>query len=153
MEYMPYVWLGIAVVLAIVEVSTTQLVSLWFVIGAAVTSVCSATFLKNQIVWQIVIFIVVSAIMLILTRPLVKKLKANKPVSTNSDRNIGKTGLVISEINPEFGEGQVRVGNEKWSAKSENGSSISEGTNVKMVGIEGVKLVVSADIDSEKEGI
>mgnify|MGYP003301250209 CR=1 FL=1 len=48
MEYMPYIWLGIAVVLAVIEVSTTQLVTLWFVIGAAVTAVCSATFLKGQ---------------------------------------------------------------------------------------------------------
>lgn len=147
MEYMPYVWLGIAVVLAIIEVSTTQLVTLWFVIGAAATAVCSATFLKDQLVWQIVLFIAISAIMLILTRPLVKKLKANKPVSTNSDRNIGKSALVISDIDPELGVGQVRVGNEKWSAKSENGSVISKGTNVKVVGIEGVKLVVSTDIN------
>lgn len=147
MEYMPYIWLGVAVVLAVVEVSTTQLVSLWFVIGAAVTSVCSATFLKGQLLWQIVVFIGLSAIALVLTRPLVKKLKANNIVSTNSDRNVGKTGLVIADIDPEKGVGQVRVGNEKWSAKSKDGKIISAGTNVKVVGIEGVKLVVSADIN------
>ena len=82
--------------------------------------------------------------MLILTRPLVKKLKTNEIVSTNSDRNIGKTAVVISEINPESGVGQVRVGNEKWSAKTADGSIIKEGTNVKVTDIEGVKLVVSA---------
>lgn len=147
MEYMPYIWLGIAVVLAIIEVSTPQLVTLWFVIGAAITAVCSATFLKEQLLWQIVLFLAVSAILLALTRPFVKKLKANTTVSTNSDRNIGKTALVISDIDPELGVGQVRVGTEKWSAKSENGSRISEGTNVKVVGIEGVKLVVSAETD------
>lgn len=145
MEYMPYIWLGIAVVLAVVEVSTTQLVSLWFVIGAAVTSVCSATFLKNQLLWQIILFIGLSAVTLILTRPLVRKLKTNNPVSTNSDRNIGKTALVIADIDPEHGVGQVRVGNEKWSAKSVDGASISSGKNVKVIGIEGVKLVVSTD--------
>lgn len=145
MEYMPYIWLGIAVVLAVIEVSTTQLVSLWFVIGAAVTSVCSATFLKDQLLWQIVLFIGLSAVTLILTRPLVKKLKANNSVSTNSDRNIGKSALVIADIDPEQGVGQVRVGNEKWSAKSKDGIVIPVGTNVKVVGIEGVKLVVSAD--------
>lgn len=144
MEYMPYIWLGIAVVLAIVEVSTTQLVSLWFVIGAAITSVCSATFLEGKLIWQIVIFIAISALTLILTRPLVKKLKTNKIVNTNSDRNIGKTAVVIADINPEDGTGQVKVGAEKWSAKSSDSSLISAGTNVKVVGIEGVKLVVSA---------
>lgn len=145
MEYMPYVWLGIAVILAIVEISTTQLVSLWFVLGAAATAVCSATFLKGQLLWQIIIFIAISALMLILTRPLVKKLKTNEPVSTNSDRNIGKTAIVITDIDSEKGTGQVRVGSEKWSAKTKDGSVIKEGENVKVVGIEGVKLVVSAD--------
>lgn len=145
MEYMPYVWLGIAVVLAVVEISTTQLVSLWFVIGAAATAVCSATFLKGQILWQIIIFIAISAVTLILTRPLVKKLKSEEPVSTNSDRNIGKTAVVIAEIDPEQGVGQVRVGSEKWSAKTADGSVIKEGTNVKVTGIEGVKLVVSVN--------
>ena len=145
MEYMPYIWLGLAVVLAVVEVSTTQLVSLWFVIGAAATAVCSATFLKGQLVWQIVLFIVISALCLVLTRPLVKKLKTNTPVSTNSDRNIGKTGVVLTTVDNEKGEGLVKVGTEKWSAKSQDGSVIMEGKNVKVVGIEGVKLIVSAD--------
>ncbi|MBQ7809586.1 MAG: NfeD family protein, partial [Clostridia bacterium] len=46
-----------------------------------------------------------------------------------------------------LGVGQVRVGNETWSAKSENSAIISEGRNVKVVGIEGVKLVVSTEIN------
>ncbi|MDO4420251.1 MAG: NfeD family protein [Ruminococcus sp.] len=145
MEYMPYVWLSVAVVLAIVEISTTQLVSLWFVLGAAVTAVCSATFLKNQLIWQIIIFLFISAVLLLLTRPFVKKLKTNDGVRTNSDRNIGKIALVISDINPDKGTGQVRVGSEKWSAKTIDGSVIKEGTNVKVVAIEGVKLIVTAD--------
>lgn len=144
MEYMPYVWLAVAVLLAVVEVATTQLVSLWFVIGAAVTAVCSATFLEGQLLWQIIIFIVVSAVALILTRPLVKKLKNENKVSTNSDRNIGKTGVVIVEINPSDGTGQVKIGTEKWSAKSVDGSVIKEGTNISVEAIEGVKLVVKA---------
>lgn len=143
MEYMPYVWLGIAVVLAVVEVATSQLVSLWFVLGAAVTAVCSATFLKGQLVWQIVIFIVVSAVALVLTRPLVKKLKKEEKINTNADRNIGKTGMVLTDINSKTGSGQVRVGAEKWSAKSKDGALIKEGTNVRVIGIEGVKLVVT----------
>lgn len=145
MEYMPYVWLSVAVVLAIVEISTTQLVSLWFVLGAAVTAVCSATFLKNQLIWQIIIFLSISAVLLLLTRPFVKKLKTNDGVRTNSDRNIGKIALVTSDINPDKGTGQVRVGSEKWSAKTIDGSVIKEGTNVKVVAIEGVKLIVTAD--------
>lgn len=145
MDFMPYIWLGLAVVLAVIEISTTQLVSLWFVIGAAVTAVCSATFLKDKLILQIVLFLVISAVALILTRPLVKKLKASTGrVSTNSDRNIGKEGVVIAEINDQEGTGQVKVGAEKWSAKSADGSVIEAGEHIKVIGIEGVKLLVSA---------
>lgn len=145
MDFMPYIWLGLAVVLAVIEISTTQLVSLWFVIGAAVTAVCSATFLKDKLILQIVLFLVISAVALILTRPLVKKLKASTGrVSTNSDRNIGKDGVVIVEINDQGGTGQVKVGAEKWSAKSADGSVIEAGEQIKVIGIEGVKLLVSA---------
>lgn len=147
MEYMPYVWLGIAVFLAVIEVATTQLVSLWLVIGAAVTAICSAVFLKDNLLLQIILFILVSAITLILTRPIVKKLKSETKVNTNSDRNIGKIAFVTVDIDPEQGIGQVRVGNEKWSAKTKDGAVIKAGSNVKVLDIEGVKLVVSQNIN------
>lgn len=146
MDFMPYVWLGLAVVLAVIEISTTQLVSLWFVIGSAVTAVCSATFLKDKLIWQIVLFLVVSTVALILTRPLVKKLKSSSGnVSTNSDRNIGKEGIVIVDINDQEGTGQVKVGTERWSAKSTDGTVIKAGKQVRVTGIEGVKLLVSVN--------
>jgi len=144
MEFIPYVWLGLSLVLAVVEISTTQLVSIWFVIGAAATAVCSATFLKGNIVLQILVFVLISAIMLVLTRPLVKKLRKNEIVNTNSDRNIGKTGVVLVDIDPETGKGLVRIGNEKWSAKSKDNLRIKEGSNIRVLAIEGVKLIVEA---------
>ncbi len=147
MEYMPYIWLGIAVFLAVVEVCTTQLVSLWFVIGASVTAICAATFLKGELLWQILLFLAASALMLVLTRPLVKKLKSAETVSTNYDRNIGKIATVISDIDPTSGVGQVRVGAEKWSAKADSSTVITVGTQVKVIGIEGVKLVVSTETE------
>ena len=146
MEYMPYVWLSLAVILAVVEISTTQLVSIWFVIGAAATAVMSSTFIKGNLVLQIIAFILISTIALLLTRPLVRKIRKQELISTNSDRNIGKSGVVIADINPENGKGMVRIGSETWSAKSLQNYVIKEGTNIKVVAIEGVKLVVTDEI-------
>lgn len=142
MEYMPYVWLGLAVVLMIVEVMTVQMVSIWFVAGAVVTAICSATFLKEQLILQIILFLLVSAVALIITKPLTKKLKSGKTAHTNSDRNIGKSAVVITKIDPATGTGMVSVGKEKWSAKTPDNTVIEEGANVTVLKIEGVKLIV-----------
>ncbi len=148
---MPFLWLGLAVVLGIIEICTSQLVSIWFVIGAFVTAICSATFLREYIVWQIILFIAVSALALILTRPVVRRLKNFDKTRTNSDKNIGKTAIVISDIDNTKAEGIVEVDGSRWSARAQNGEKILAGTTVKVEEIQGVKLMVTPVINSESE--
>ncbi len=66
-------------------------------------------------------------------------------VKTNADRYIGKLAVVTEEISNIDAKGQVKVDNQIWSARSQNGETISEGTKVNVLRIEGVKLIVSAD--------
>jgi len=148
---MPFIWLGLAVVLGIVEISTAQLVSIWFVIGAFVTAICSATFLREYVLLQVILFIAVSAIALLLTRPLVRKLKSFDKTKTNSDRNIGKTAIVISDIDNTLATGLVEVDGSRWSARSSTGAKIPSGTTVKVEEIQGVKLIVTPAVNSESE--
>lgn len=70
-------------------------------------------------------------------------------MTTNSYSNIGKTGIVISDIDPISGKGQVKLGNEIWSAKSTNQEIIKKDTLIKVDSIEGVKVVVSVNEQSE----
>lgn len=142
-EIMPYIWIGIAVVLAIVELSTTQFVSLWFVIGAVVCAIASATFLEGYIFWQTVLFVAVSAACLLATKPLVKKLRKKNFEKTNSDKYIGKTGKVISDIGYNTYTGQVEVEGKKWTATTSDDSVIKAGTTVKVLEIQGVKFIVT----------
>lgn len=138
---MPFIWLGIALFAGILEASTGQLVSIWFVLGAVAAAV-SCVFTDNITV-QIVIFVVISLIAVAATRPLVKKF-LNKPrVKTNSDRYIGRVGKVIKEINNQDGVGQINVSGSIWSARSNDGSILPVNTNVKVDRIEGVKLIVT----------
>ena len=107
MDPMPYVWLGVIVVMAVIEGFTTQMVSIWFVFGAIVAFIVSLFGVALPI--QLIVFAAVSTVMLIVTRPLVKKIMRFKKEDTNAGRYIGKVGLVITEINNELGVGQVNV--------------------------------------------
>jgi membrane protein implicated in regulation of membrane protease activity len=139
--YLPYFWLVVIAVAAVVEGATAQLVSIWFVaggVGALIADLCGAD------LWvQAIVFIVVTALTILATRPLVKKLLNFKRIDTNAGRYIGKTGVVIIEINNMLGVGQVNVLGSIWTARSEDNSVIDVGKHVLVKSIEGVKVIVT----------
>lgn len=139
-QYMPFIWIGFAVLMAVCEAFTSQLVSIWFVLG----SVCAAitSIFTDSIPIQSAVFLVVSLIALIVTRPLVNKIRQKKgKTSTNADRLIGKIGIVLSDIEDIQKVGQVKVEGEIWTAKSQS-APIAKASKVKVLAIEGVKLIV-----------
>lgn len=146
-KYMPFIWLGFAVVMAICEAATTQLVSIWFVVGAVAAAIASI-FTPNIFV-QLIVFLAITAAALIITRPLVKKLKnKHNTVSTNADRLIGQTGSVTSDIKSDQEVGQVKVMGETWSAISKH-APITKNTKVRVLSIEGIKLIVEPENTEE----
>lgn len=142
MEWMDYIWLGVAVLAALVEAAVPSLVSIWFVPGGVAALVVS---LAGGPVWaQVLMFLGVSGLALLLTRPLVKKLQSRKQVKTNADRVLGRTALVTEEINNVLGTGRATVMGNSWSARSaETDGVIPAGASVQVERIEGVKLIVS----------
>ena len=137
---MIYVWVVLMIAFALVELLTPQLVSVWFAIGSLGALAAAAL---NAPLWlQIVIFILISVIMIFVTRPLYKKFIKSKLVPTNSDRLIGETAVVTEAIDNLTSKGTVKVCGQVWSAKSENGETIPAETHVTVLRIEGVKLVV-----------
>ncbi len=140
---MIYVWIALTIVFVIAEAATAQLTTVWFALGSVVALILAACGVKSLAV-QIVVFIAVSAISLIATRPLVKKMLQKRVVATNADRNIGETGITISEINNLEAKGEVKVKGVVWTARSDNGEVIPEGSKVRVKNIEGVKLIVEA---------
>lgn len=141
MDSMTIFWLVLAVAMAVLEGVTTQLVSIWFVIGAV--GACITSVFTPSIPIQVGVFVAISALALVITRPLVKRIKSKKPQPTNADRYIGRNAVVLNDIDNEKAQGMVLVDNQKWTARSVNGSLIPEGTKVKVTAIEGVKLIVS----------
>lgn len=136
------VWLIIAGLCFIIEMATVGFFVFWFGIGALAAMITSIITPEN-IVLQCVIFVIVSVILLFLTKPLVNKLtKKDKKVETNAYSIIGKTGIVTQDINPTLGIGLVKIAGEVWSAKTEDGTIIDKGSEIKVVKIDGVKAVV-----------
>lgn len=97
----------------------------------------------SNIFIQSAIFLISSTILLFLTKPFVKKfLNKDSQTITGTFSIIGQTAIVTKEINTAMAQGQVRVNGEIWSAKTANNEIIPVGTNVKVLGISGVKVVV-----------
>ena len=130
-------WFIIFLVLLGVEFATVNLVTIWFAIGALAAVILS--FFVDSVFIQSTTFIVVSLVALILTKPIIKKFNIIQKNPTNSDRFIGREGVIIKDI--QYNEyGEVKVSGEVWTATSK--SSLKEGTKVVVKDIEGVKLVV-----------
>lgn len=138
---MVYVWLGIMIVAVVVEVCTAQMVSVWFAIGA-LCSFFVALAGVEQLWIQIVVFVIASAITVIVTRPLVKKLVNKRAEPTNADMVIGKTGVVTEKIDNLAPSGLVKVNGNVWTARSVDDSVIEENDRVVIKEISGVKLLV-----------
>ena len=101
-----------------------------------------AAALGANLIVQLVVFALLAGILLVFTRPLLKKLFPNKFIPTNSELEIGRTAVVIETIDSSTGKGRVRLADVDWAAVSENGEGISEGESVIIKEIRSSKVVV-----------
>ena len=140
-QYMPIVWIGFVIFMLLCEGFTTQLVSIWFAVGALCAAVSSL--ITSFVLVQVIVFIVVTCGTLIATKPLVDKYKkGHKEVKTNSNRFIGQTGVMLTDIDTLEAVGQLKVSGEVWTAKLKNPTPVKKDDKVKILAIEGVKMIV-----------
>lgn len=137
---MIWIWLGAIVLFGVVEAVTAGLVSIWFVAGAVAALI--AAVLSASVGVQLAAFLVVSAVALAFTRPLVRKMTAAKAEPTNLDRVIGLSGRVTEAVDNEKATGAVYVDGKTWTARSADGSVLPVGEQVTILKMEGVKLFV-----------
>ena len=141
MKWAAIVWLLLLVVFLAAEAATVSMVSLWFAVSALVALLVA---LLGGPGWlQGTLFLVISAVLLALLRPLVKRYVTPRITATNVDSVIGSTGLVTTAIDNVSAVGQVKLGAMEWTARSTSGQPIPVGTLVKVDKIEGVKVYVS----------
>lgn len=134
-----WIWLGITIVSAIVELITIDLISIWFTIGGIGALITYALGLSQTV--QIVVFVILSVICIVASRPLAKKYLKTQTVSTNYDRVIGQHGLVLKKIDADT-RGEVKVLSTEWSASSVDNSTLEVGDYCEILAVEGTHLVV-----------
>lgn len=136
------IWLIIAGICLVIEIMTVGFLIFWFSIGALIAMIVSI-FIDNIII-QTAVFVISSTILIFATKPFVKKFaNNNNSIKTNVYSSIGKSGIVIQDIDSTNNIGQIKVGGETWSAVGLDNISIPKGTEVKIEEIQGVKAIVS----------
>lgn len=131
-------WLAAAILLAAVEVVSLSLTFLWFAVAALAAGMLA--FFAFPFWLQGGAFIVLSLLLVFYTRPLARLIfkESGDEVKTNIDKLAGRTGIVLETVD-KYG-GVVDLQGEIWTAKADK--SIAAGKSVKVLEIQGVKLLV-----------
>ncbi len=134
------IWMILAAIFIVGEIFTAGFFIMWFGIGAAAAGL--AALLGLGMGWQLAIFVVLSLILVLVSRNFANKVTKAQPPGIGANRFVGKKAVVIEEINNDKGTGRVRMDREEWRAESDNGDVIPVDTHVETVQIEGTHLIV-----------
>lgn len=141
-------WLVAIVVFTAIELNTMALTTIWFAGGAL--AAFFAAFAGFSIKTQLVVFLIVSMVMLVFTRPFASKFFNKGTVKTNAAELIGKKARVTAEINNSLSQGAAVVNGQEWTARTEDDDvTIPVASMVLIKDIRGVKLIVE-QIKEEK---
>ena len=144
----PIYWLIAFVVFTGIEVATLALTTIWFAGGAIAAFILSLLGANVQI--QLLAFVVVSFLLLFLTRPFISRYINSNTVKTNSESLIGKQARVTAEINNELGTGTAVTEGKEWTARAESDGDIYPvGTMAVIKEIRGVKLILKEENGGE----
>ena len=137
----PLMWLIVLAVFLVIEAITVGLTTIWFAGGALVAAIASGAGAGILVQW--ILFLVISLVLLIFTRPIAMRYLNTNRTRTNAESLIGKEAVVTQTIENLKNQGQVIVGGIEWTARiDDNEKMIEKDTVVEIERIEGVKLIV-----------
>lgn len=143
-----WIWMALAAIFVIGEMFTAGFFLLWFGIGAAVAGLMAI--LGFSFGWQLGAFVVVSGILLAVSRRFAERFSKKQPPGIGADRFIGLQGQVLEEIDNIKNTGRVRLQKEEWRADSADGEIIPVDTRVEVVRLDGTHLVVQTIKEKEE---
>lgn len=143
-------WLVLMLILILAEVATMGLTTIWFAAAALVCGICAG--FGMPFLPQMIIFIVISLVLILFTRPIAMKYFNRDRVKTNAESLIGRQAIVTAQIDNLRAAGQVTVSGQEWTARSsEDGTIIPQGAVAEVLAINGVKLIVREVISRQPE--
>lgn len=143
----PLIWLGIVALFLVIEAATVGLTTIWFAGGALIAAIAAWIGAGEAVQW--ILFIAVSLVLLIFTRPVAVRYMNKDVEKTNVERLMGQKAVVIQEIDNLNQAGLIRVGDVEWMARTKSDDvQIPEKAVVVIKEVQGVKLIV----EEVKEG-
>lgn len=136
---LPWIWVAITIICIVVETLTMALTCIWFAIGAFI--MVFVAFTPLPFVGQLLMFVVISLLLLIFTRPLVQKKISQKKISTNYERIIGQIAVVTKQITA-TDKGTIKINGMEWTAAVQEDIVLEVGSNCTIEKIEGVTAYV-----------
>ena len=139
---MVWIWLGLVITLTLIEVLTTNLVTIWYIASALVSLIL--TFFVDSYLIQFSVFVILGTALLFTTRDYLVKLIVKNKEKTNLDRVVGMIGIVTEEITKKK-SGEVKVDGKRWTAIADK--KIKVDSTVRVLEIDGVKLKVEEECE------
>ena len=134
-------WLAATVVFVLVELMTVGLTSIWFAAGSFVAFIIAL--LGGNVVVQGIAFILVSVVLLALTKPWAGKYINSKTVKTNVDSLVGERAVLTEDADSMMQTGKAVVNGQEWTVRPQDETQvIRKGELIEVVKISGVKLIV-----------
>ena len=143
---MPTVWGIIFLGTLVLEIVTSDIDSIWFTASSVVCLILSI-FVSTWWI-QVIVFVVLSVVLIIATRPITKKMMDREIISTNADKVIGQTGVITQAFEGDS-VGEVRIEGQLWRCINRDQLSFSDGEKVKIEGISGNKVVIKKTLDNQ----
>lgn len=144
-----FVWLGLFVILIVIELFTVGLTTIWFAAGALAGM--AVNLMGAGLPVQIIVFLAVSCVLLVLTRPWAIKHLNQKRIRTNYESQIGKVILITEKVDNLAQTGKSVVDGQEWTVRCRNKKEVLEkGSLAKVVDVSGVKLMVERYEEDEK---
>ncbi|MBP5156647.1 MAG: NfeD family protein [Treponema sp.] len=140
---LPWFWLALVVLFSVVEALTMTLMTVWF--AAAALVMVFASMLPIPLVGQLVLFALLSALLLVFSRPLALKFLKLKKTATNSDSLVGRKCKILRPVTPDE-KGTARLNGVEWSVASVDGSPLEAGKDCVVHEIKGNTLIVSGEV-------
>ncbi len=133
-----YIWLILSIGFVALEIITPSFIVLWLSVGAFYAMLI--TFITNQLIIQLVVFVIVSVISMFFTKKLFNDTKNKTEYKNSTEMLIGKEVIVVKRINTDIEFGEIKIGNDIWTAYSDK--DIDVGELVKIIKIDGAKVFV-----------
>ena len=138
-DNLPWVWVAVTIICVVIESLTLALTTIWFGISAFV--MVFLAFTPLPFVAQLFIFVVLAMVLLIFTRPVVKKKLSQKQIATNYERIIGQIAVVTKKITA-LDKGSVKINGMEWTAAVKEDITLEKGSKCIIEEIAGVTAYV-----------